>query len=43
LTLARRLVEGGSRSFVIETVLSTDKYKPIVERAQEKGFRRKAS
>jgi predicted ABC-type ATPase len=32
------LVEGGSRSFVIETVLSTDKYKPIVERAQEKGF-----
>ena len=34
----RRLVEGGSRSFVIETVLSTDKYKPIVERAQEKGF-----
>jgi predicted ABC-type ATPase len=35
----RHLVEGGSRSFVIETVLSTDKYKPIVERAQEKGFR----
>jgi predicted ABC-type ATPase len=35
----RRLVEGGSRSFVIETVLSTDKYKSIVERAQEKGLR----
>jgi predicted ABC-type ATPase len=34
----RRLVEGGSRSFVIETVLSTDKYKSIVERAQVKGF-----
>ena len=34
-----KLVEDASRSLVIETVLSTDKYKPIVERAKRKGFR----
>jgi predicted ABC-type ATPase len=34
-----RLVEDASRSFVIETVLSTDKYKAIVKHAQAKGFR----
>ena len=35
----RELVEGATRSLVIETVLSTDKYKAIVERAKVKGFR----
>lgn len=35
----RHLVAGASRSFVIETVLSTDKYKDIVKQAQDKGFR----
>ncbi len=34
----RHLVEGASRSFVIETVLSTDKYRNIVKQAQDKGF-----
>jgi len=34
----RHLVEGASRSFVIETVLSTDKYRNIVKHAQDKGF-----
>lgn len=34
-----RLVEDASRSFVIETVLSTDKYKDIVEQAKANGFR----
>jgi len=35
----RHLVEVATHSFVIETVLSTDKYKGIVKQAQEKGFR----
>jgi predicted ABC-type ATPase len=35
----RHLIEGASRSLVIETVLSTDKYKGIVRRAKRKGFR----
>jgi predicted ABC-type ATPase len=34
----RDLVEDASRSFVIETVLSTDKYKNIVEQARRNGF-----
>ncbi len=34
----RHLVEVAHHSFVIETVLSTDKYKSIVKRAQEMGF-----
>lgn len=34
-----RLVEDANRSFVIETVLSTDKYKDIVKQAKAKGFR----
>lgn len=35
----RHLVDVGSHSFVIETVLSTNKYKAIVKKAQERGFR----
>lgn len=34
----RDLVNVADRSFVIETVLSTDKYKPIVRAALRKGF-----
>jgi predicted ABC-type ATPase len=34
----RDLVKRADRSFVIETVLSTDKYKPIVRAALRKGF-----
>jgi predicted ABC-type ATPase len=33
------LVDAGTHSFVIETVLSTNKYKTIVKRAKERGFR----
>jgi predicted ABC-type ATPase len=35
----RQLIAEASRSVVIETVLSTDKYKDIVEQALAKGFR----
>jgi predicted ABC-type ATPase len=34
----RDLVRMGERSFVIETVLSTEKYKPIVRAALKRGF-----
>jgi predicted ABC-type ATPase len=34
----RDLVKNADRSFVIETVLSTDKYKPIVRAALKRGF-----
>ena len=34
----RDLVKRADRSFVIETVLSTEKYKPIVRAALKKGF-----
>ena len=34
----RAIIEEGKRSFAIETVLSTDKYREIVLRARERGF-----
>lgn len=35
----RRVVDLGNHSFVIETVLSTNKYKEIVKQAKQQGFR----
>jgi predicted ABC-type ATPase len=35
----RQLVDAATHSFVIETVLSTNKYKAIVKQAKERGFR----
>jgi len=34
----KNIIKGGQRSFVIETVLSTEKYKPIVRTALKRGF-----